>query len=53
MKAKPVQETPEQQQQRVRAESENLRAVQSGLQSRTAMFSRFVNPRVSIATGRR
>ncbi|EEW57245.1 hypothetical protein SCH4B_4394 [Ruegeria sp. TrichCH4B] len=53
MKTPKVQETPEQQQQRVRAESENLRAVQSGLQSRTAMFSRFVNPRVSIATGRR
>lgn len=53
MKTPKVQETAEQQQQRIRAESDNLRAVQDGLQSRTAMFSRFINPRVSIATGRR
>ena len=53
MKAKVPAETPEQQQQRIKAESDNLRAVQDGLGGRTAMFRRLTSPRVSIATGRR
>jgi hypothetical protein len=49
--AKPPAETPEQKQQRIRAESDNLRAMQDGLQSRTTMFRRLQSPRISIATG--
>jgi len=53
MKTPKVEESPEQKQQRVRAESDNLKSVQQGLGDRTSMFRRLHSPRVSIATGRR
>ena len=53
MKTPKPQETAEQKQQRIRAESENLKSVQAGLQDRTTMFRRLYSPRVSIATGAR
>lgn len=45
-------ETREQRQQRRKAEGDNIRAIQGGLSTRTAMFNRIRMPRVSIATGR-
>jgi hypothetical protein len=53
MKTPKIQESAEQKQQRIRAESENLSAVQEGLGSKTNMFRRLKSPRVSIATSRR
>jgi hypothetical protein len=47
-----VKETPEQKQQRLRAESQNLRSMQEQLQVRTSSYQRLQSPRVSIATGR-
>ena len=52
MKAKAAKETPEQRQQRIRAESQNLRSMQDQLRVRTSAFQRLQSPRVSIATGR-
>lgn len=45
-------ETAEQRQQRIRAENDNIRAVQNQAQARTLMFRRLQSPRLSIATGR-
>lgn len=52
MKPKIPGETAEQKQQRIRAESDNINSMQSGLQIRTKMLNRIRMPRVSIATGR-
>lgn len=52
MKVKAPAESPEQRQQRVRAESANLRATQDYLKDQTDVFRRIKSPRVSIATGR-
>lgn len=52
MKPKMPKETTEQKQQRLRAESDNLRSMQELLQVRTSMYRRLQSPRVSIATGR-
>lgn len=52
MKPKTPKETTEQTQQRLRAESDNLRSMQELLQIKTGMFRRMQSPRISIATGR-
>lgn len=52
MKPKIPEETPEQKQQRLRAEQGNTRAMQSYLQDRTMSYRRLASPRISIATGR-
>lgn len=52
MKPKQVAETTEQKQQRLRAESDNLRSMQDYLQVKTGTFRRLQSPRISIATGR-
>lgn len=49
---KPPAETPEQKQQRLRAENENMRAMQVQAQDRTTFFRRLRSPRLSIATNR-
>ena len=51
--AKPPAETAEQKQQRIRAQSDNLRSIQDQLQVRTSMYRRLQSPRVSISTGKR
>lgn len=53
MKAPSFSETPEQKQARLKAKSDNLRAIQGDLNNQTNMFRRLMSPRVSIATGRR
>lgn len=53
MKPKTPKETPEQAQQRIRAESDNLRSLQESAQIRTGIYQRQVSPRISIATGRK
>lgn len=52
MKPKMPKETKEQAQQRLRAESDNVRSMQEYLQVKTGMFRRLQSPRISIATGR-
>lgn len=52
MKASVPKETTEQKQQRLRAESDNLRSMQELLQVKTGIFRRLESPRVSIATGK-
>lgn len=52
MKRPKVEETAEQKQQRLRAESDNLRSMQELLQVKTGIFRRLQSPRISIATGR-
>ncbi len=52
MTPKAPKETAEQKQVRMRAESENIRSLQSTVQQRTSIFQRLRSPRVSIATGR-
>lgn len=52
MRPKIPAETPEQKQQRVRAESENVAAMQSQLRDQTSYYRRLRSPRVSLATGR-
>lgn len=52
MKASVPKETTEQKQQRLRADSDNLRSMQELLQVKTGIFRRLQSPRVSIATGK-
>jgi len=51
MKAKAPQETEEQRAVRLRAETDNVRAIQETVQERTDMFRRRKSGRVSITTG--
>lgn len=48
-----VKETPEQKQQRKRAEIDNVRAIQETVQQRTSIFRRQVSPRISLVNGTR
>lgn len=52
MKPKTPKESPEQAQQRRRAESDNVRSMQEYLKVRTGVYRRLQSPRISIATGR-
>ncbi len=48
---KPQRETQEQVQNRLRAQADNLRAIQEAVSDRTTSFARRFSPRQSIITG--
>lgn len=49
---KPPEETTEQKQQRLRAESDNTRSMQDYLEVKTGIFRRLQSPRISIGNYR-